>query len=80
MEEQGRQKARERGNRIDKLKARWRRKVCDKGKKERESHWERWKIKKEGDGSKQRRPLRSQARKSRGNELFAQNVQFLTSV
>lgn len=46
-EEQGRQKAKESGSRIDKLKARRRRKVCDKGKKKEgegragESHQER---------------------------------------
>lgn len=42
----------------------------------------REKIKKEGEGNKQRKPmpLRSQERKSRRREPFAQNVQHLTSV
>lgn len=60
-----------------------RRKAFDKRKKKRErgSHWECWKIKKEGKGNKQRKskPLRRQEWKSRRTKTFAQ-IETLTSI
>lgn len=44
-------------------------------KRERESYWEGWKIKKEGKGNKRKpRQLRSRERKSKRTKTFAQIV------